>query len=490
MIIKGHTAVPREIKQASGPQSGTAEGRKSIQMADVKKGKPKKAASRSNGIVYATQEDLYERALREMNTDSLIVQYQYKAETYLKAAAMFDEVGDYLDAPQKAALCREKAAQAGIEEKEDRLKKAVRLRDKGSEIHDLEKAAAQLKELGDFGEAGKEYEVSRQKLKKALGIRKRKQITVLAVLVLLLAGITVSVVTNFYRYVLAFGYEKMGLTEKSQHIYADLGDLLDSREKAVLLKEQLDLEQDAEDFRELKKAKTGTKVTFAKVKWRILERDDDIVRLILETVERGDPCFERYYQEPGAPSGNAGTAGLLPEDPADHSVTWDSCTLHEWLSSNELMRMFEPKEAAALLPDENGDYFTILTAKEAEEYSSILPKLSSRVFWLQDLAENDQSESADRQEKVKAQFVIPGGAVMSEGYPVTEGTFSVRPVIRVDLDTLQKSLINNVKTSEEADPGTAAQAALQAWEAANEHRDEQTADEREEEAAAETEAAS
>ena len=426
-------------------------------MADVKKGKPNRAASRPGGIVYATQEDLYERALHEMNTDSIIVQYQYKAETYLKAASMFDEVGDYLDAPQMAERCRELARRTGVEEKQDLLRKAVRLRDKGNEIHDLEKAAGMFEELGGFEGAEKEGELNRQKLKKALTARWRKQAAVLAVLALILAGIMTALFTGFYRYVLAFGYEKMGLTEKSQHIYADLGGLLDSRERAALLQEQMEREQDTEDFRALKAAKTGAKITFANVKWRILERDDQSLRLILETVERGDLCFEHRYQEPDE-------AGVGSAQQGGEALEWENSSLHRWMQTNELMTMFERDEAASLVPDENGEYFTMLTAREAEEYADILAMLSSRVFWLQDLTAAAGSDKADG--TARAMFVIPGGAVMTEGYPVTEGTFSVRPVIRVDLETLEQIMITDAGSgTQESWPDTAREGAA-AWEQA------------------------
>ena len=75
--------------------------------------------------IYESQESLYEKAVKKMNADKLIVQYAFKIDNYLKAAAMFDEVGDYLDAPEKAELCRELARKAEIEEKNSRYRKLL-----------------------------------------------------------------------------------------------------------------------------------------------------------------------------------------------------------------------------------------------------------------------------------------------------------------------------------------------------------------------------
>ena len=75
-------------------------------MAEAKKDAKKKP-------IYESQESLYQKAVRKMQADRLIVQYAYKIDNYKLAAAMFDEVGDYMDAPALAKKCRELAVAGG-----------------------------------------------------------------------------------------------------------------------------------------------------------------------------------------------------------------------------------------------------------------------------------------------------------------------------------------------------------------------------------------
>ena len=76
------------------------------------------AAAKDNKIIYASQVQLYEKAVQKMNADAVIVQHAYKADNYRIAAAMFDEVGDYLDAKELAERCRTLAEETKADELE------------------------------------------------------------------------------------------------------------------------------------------------------------------------------------------------------------------------------------------------------------------------------------------------------------------------------------------------------------------------------------
>ena len=128
-------------------------------------------------LVYETQESLYEKAVNTMNMDRLIVQFAFKIDNYLKAASMFDEVGDYADASELAQKCRDLAEQTKQEEKEYKYQLAVKQKKNAKTIKGFEKAEKLLDEISGYRDSNELYDdcvvqqkilLKRQKVKKGI----------------------------------------------------------------------------------------------------------------------------------------------------------------------------------------------------------------------------------------------------------------------------------------------------------------------------------
>ena len=102
----------------------------------------------ANILVCESQEVLYQRAIKKMNADRLIVQFAYKIENYETAASMFDAVGDYEDARELAKRCRRLAEEARGEEKKDLYRRAMESRDNAQSEQEYERVAEAFGSLG------------------------------------------------------------------------------------------------------------------------------------------------------------------------------------------------------------------------------------------------------------------------------------------------------------------------------------------------------
>ena len=143
-----------------------------------------------------SQESLYQKAVKKMQAESLIVQYAYKIDNYNLAATMFEEVGDYLDAPELAEHCREMAEKTREESLVSGYEKALRKEKEATSRERWEKARSEFAALGDYRDAPEHVKKCQEVLdgmtRKAL--RKRGLIfgALAAVVILIIAGMIVS----------------------------------------------------------------------------------------------------------------------------------------------------------------------------------------------------------------------------------------------------------------------------------------------------------
>lgn len=379
----------------------------------------------ANILVCESQETLYAKAVKKMTASRLIVQYAFKIENYLTAAAMFDEVGDYQDAKQLAEKCRELAEQTRSEQKKDLYQKALELKGRAEGESDYEKAIAVFGELGAYEEAQKEKADCEKRKADCGRRRKTRQLIIIAVLLLCLALVGAGYSIGFFRYAMGVCYAGMEYYEKAEKIFEDLDGLLDSQERALDCAKQALLRKEEEETQALRKAKAGNSVIFGSDKWKVLERQEDRLLLILEQVDADGRFYQVPYQE------------------APQAVNWAESSLREWLNGELLETIFDEEDRGALLPvnegetktegqaagnadETGGDCVSILTVKQAGEYQKILHSLTGRDYWLQDQG----------QEETAAAFVSASGDVMMEGYSA-QAQLSVRPVILVDCTKLE-----------------------------------------------------
>lgn len=378
----------------------------------------------ANVLVCESQEVLYKKAVKKMNADKLIIQYAYKIENYRTAAAMFDEVGAYLDSKELAQKCRDLAEETEAEAREEQYQKAKKAKEKAAAQQELEKAAQQFEELGSYKDSASQRQeclaqiaIYDKKIKgKALGIG--------AVVILCIGVLVAGYTTGFYRYVMGVFYSSMGYYEKSEPIFEELGDFLDSQERARVSREEQVRRQETEELSALQKAKAGDSVVFGAYTWKVLERSEDQLYLILQDVKGNGPFSQVSYHE------------------TQEAVDWENSSLRSWLNGEVLETEFAPEDRQALLPmGEEGafqedadsqvqdggladgkDYVSVLSVAEMQKYKKVVSGLKGADYWLKDAGAEPDT----------AVFVSASGQVMEHGYPVAEAEFSLHPVILVD----------------------------------------------------------
>lgn len=359
----------------------------------------------SNILVCESQEILYQRAIRKMNADRLIVQFAYKIENYETAAVMFDEVGDYEDARELAKRCRRLAEEARGEEKKDLYRRAMESRDNAQSEQEYERVAEAFGSLGDYGDASQKERECRDVIRKMQTKRRRKISIAVLILVMIAGAVTAGFATGFFRYLKGIGYYYMEAYDRARLAFETVPGLLDSGQWQERCDAKLESQELAAEEEALRSAKAGDTVTIGGNSWLVLERQGDEALLILNQVKKDGPFYHVPYQEEGG------------------SADWEASSLRKDLNGEILTETFTEQEQAMLLPvAENGDRMRILTEQETEDYGEILNKMSGVDYWI----------AAQGEQENRIMFVSGGGILMRQGYPADSDQLSVRPVIRIN----------------------------------------------------------
>lgn len=363
----------------------------------------------ANTLVCESQEALYKRAVKKMKADRLIVQHAFKIENYQTAAAMFDEVGAYLDSKELAAKCRKLAEETKAEQKKSQYQKALDIKGKAVTGSDYEKAAALFEELGDYENANQQIEECQKKIKEYNRQIKKKWAVIGGSVVVIAGLVTAGFVTGFFKYSMGVFYDSMGYYKKAEETFSGL-ELLDSQKRALDCREKVLKQQEAAELKALKKAEAGDSVVFASEQWKVLEREENQIYMILEDIDQKSDFYQVSYDETGATS------------------VWEEASLFNWLNTAIFETAFPEEEKEAMIAADDASeeaFISILSIEQTEKYKEILDDLMGTDYWLRDQGKQDNM----------AVFVSAAGEVMEYGYPV-EAKMSVRPVIMVDCSKL------------------------------------------------------
>lgn len=345
------------------------------------------AENKKSSIVYESQESLYAKAVRKMEMDQLIVQFAFKEENYLKAAEMFEEVGDYQDAPQLAAKCRELAKKTREEEKQYQYQRALAQKKEAKSAKGYEKAEKLFQEVP-------QYQDSQQQIQECRSMREQLQKKQKAKkagkgLALLAAAL---IVAAFF------------LSPQWNTIWTKLMIKVEASSQTKLPS--------------LKEAKAGELVEFGGYQWYVLDKQEESATLILnKAVDVEDLRYRPYHD-------------------TQEDVTWETCSLRSWLNGEFLTGFFSEKDQEKILltdvtNEDNEAYGTdggndtqdkvyLLSEKEAEQYQDILKKIGL-AFWLR-----TPGNSPDT-----AAYLSVRPRIMDYGYPVSSPNLYTCPVIRV-----------------------------------------------------------
>ena len=358
--------------------------------------------------IYEFKETLYEKAVKKMNADRIIVQFDFKIENYEKAASMFEELGEYLDAPELAEKCHSLAEKTAQEKKKFFYQDGSRRMETARTEKDYEKLEACFAGLGDYENAQQLTEICRQKQKQLNKKSRRTRGIVLGCLTAVVVLAAAGAATGYFRYIKGICYSKMGYYEKAETAFETLGDFLDSRARIQECRNVMKKDREKSEAKKLWSAHAGDKVTYGSCEWKVLRRDGDSLYLVMSKTNEDSDFVHRAYHD------------------AQETVSWETCSLREWLNTVAIKENFSEEECSYIISGKfdgialSEDRISILTAEEVAEYQDILDTLRGMDYWI-------RGKDGDR-----AEFVTGGGNVMTDGYPVSSAQISVRPVIWVD----------------------------------------------------------
>ena len=359
-----------------------------------------------------TTESLYGKAVEKLESDPYIVSDSYRIDNFNLAASMFDQVEDYLDAPEKAALCREKAAEAALEAKEKQYRNALRRMEKANSTDKMEKVRKQLQELGDYKDAPKvlaDVDAIVHKGRRKSAIKRGIVWTlILALVIFIIAGSA----TGFFKYMMGFVYMRAGAYTDAEAAFEKMGSFLDSETNAIVAREKA-----------VAGAAVGDVIPFGHYRWRVLSIDGDEMLMIGASIGEDSNFYQVVFSE---------------DDPA---AGWADSSLRAWLNGEVYEEGFTDRERARILCQEvpetvnescgtkeegTKDYLTLLSAEDCEVYQEALQALSLDYYL------RTPGEDASKQAYVSGGSREP----MLFGCP-KDTVMAVRPVIRIDLTGLE-----------------------------------------------------
>ena len=355
-------------------------------MADNKKTEPK--------LIYETPESQYNNACSLMQKDELIVKHSFKKENYLKAAEMFESVGEYKDAASLALECRSLAQKAEQDAVEKEYSFAVYEKAHAQTREDFERTARMFEKVAGY----KDADMLREEcIRTVFGIRRRSRIIKGIIIVAIIAFITAAILSL--------------RSDRWETIKADLfGNSADSAKEIPSFGED-----------SFVSAKEGDVVSFGQYEWGVAENSGTSMCLVLLHAEKYDDLRGRPYNDKQC------------------SVTWENSTVRTWLNSDFYNQAFSDEEKEHIqtvtVGNENNSIYG--TAGGADTVDQVyLPSDAdilaySEVF--KDIRMNLWLRNPGHAEDT-AMFMASNTKVMEYGYVVDSTAMYCVPMIRISLD--------------------------------------------------------
>ena len=357
---------------------------------------PKPAANKPEGL---NPEAAYAKAQQFLLADDKITDKSFRPDNFKTAAKYFKQAGDYKDAKKKAEECLKAAEEAREAYVEDYYIEGKRLMDTAKTPDEYETARRQFAKVAGYKDADALAKQCDEK-QEALYMRRAKRVRFKVIL--FAAAI-----------VLIIAFVKSPLWHRM------MGDRFSGNQASE------DNIPDSEkhgngNYFEPAEAEPGDKVTFGLYDWRVLEREDDSLLLLMSGAEKHEETRGRAYND-------------TLED-----TTWADCTLRAWLNGEFLENGFSEEEREKILPQEcvnpdnkvygteggedTEDKVTLLTGDMYEQYLELIKTISMN-FWIREPGYTQQN----------AQFVSHRREVMPYGYGVDCDRFYVIPMIKISV---------------------------------------------------------
>ena len=362
-----------------------------------------------------TPDELYAKAVRKMEADEYVVKRAFRGENYRAAAAIFEELGEYPGAEEKAQECLKLAGQAD-EDAAKWLYEQTKARGSNAKtLDDWEKIRQDYESLGDYRDVPALRKNACRIIARLERRRRHRQILTAVILLALVGGGIYAARIGLFKYAMGVAYSKAEMYRDAQAAFKKLGNFLDSEQKAL-----------EAEMAGLKAAEKGDEVFFGDYRWLVLSHKEDTLRLIVRTVNETDTpeLYGHAFHEGGT----------------DQDVTWQTSSLRAWLNGEFLEEHFTDGERACLMPremaasineeygtgypgsdaGEAGDPVTILTAQEAQHFHRTLTGVGLN-WWLATPGNSMQA----------AAFRTAEGQINWYGDNAADNQMAVRPVVQV-----------------------------------------------------------
>ena len=345
-------------------------------------------------LIYETPESQYMNACFLMQEDELIVKQSYKKENYLRAAEMFESVGEYKDAVSLARECRTLAEKAEQDAVEKEYAFAVFEKDNAKSQEDFERTSKMLDKISGYKDADSLRE---ECLQIVHGMRRRSR---------LLKGSIAAAAVLFIFLIVLF-------------LHTDRWELL----KADIFGNKAEASQEIPAFGEdsFCAAEEGAVVSFGQYQWEVIDNNDGYMRLVLLHAEKSVDLRGRPYN-----------SQLCP-------VTWETSTIRSWLNEDFYEQAFSDEEKAVIQTDilKNESNSVYGTAGGSDTPDKVCLPSSTDILAHPDVFKDirmnlwlrDPGHAEDT-----AMFMSSNTKVMDYGYAVDSTDMYCVPMIRIALD--------------------------------------------------------
>ena len=362
----------------------------------------------------ADAQSRYEKAVHLMETGQLTIKPSLRKEIFEQAADLMRQAGSYADAARQASVCDELAGKAAADEAAERVA-SVKRRMEDPDFDDYDKLIRELEEAAKAGGTGDAsvreipslLEKCRQLKAHARRRRRIRKGTISAILLILAAALIWCFTSGYINNIKGFVYRKAGMDSYALASYEKLGDRFGAARKYLSC-----------ELEGLSGAQPGDLIHFGKLKWRVLEKneEDQNVTLIASEIPQDSPLKEAAFDEGG------------------RETTWASSALRAWLNDELPGELFSEEERAKLIayPREASANEAYGTAYD-EETSDLLapPSLQELEAWAEEAGNaGDCYLRTPGHDLTTVAYITSGGQVMPYGVPA-DTALCVRPVIRV-----------------------------------------------------------
>ena len=317
-----------------------------------------------------------------------------KTDGYEAAIQEFGTISGWKDADEQIAECRKKIKEIkdkAASDRENAYRDAVRLAENADTVSKCEEAIGAFKRLEDYKDAGKYCKElrERQETLEKNAAKKRKRITAIVAAVVaacvVFVVLLVTVIIPKLKYNIAMKLFESGDYDAGNTILEELGSIKPQYKKILLTK-----------------APVGSYVYFGSY-----EQDndttngkEDIEWLVMEKESNKVFVVSKYALD------------CQQYNNSNASVTWENCSLREWLNGTFLNNAFNPGEQNMIIS------FTV-TADENPSFSTPPGNnTTDRVFLLSITEVNKYFSSDEARQCAPTDFAIAQGIVDNSNYTV------------------------------------------------------------------------